>query len=65
MATEQHIESQLDGGEAAQVGMPAGVRRVVFCVLGVLLALAAYLIAVRGEALLVDIQAFGTRVWCW
>jgi hypothetical protein len=64
-ATEPHIESDLDAGDASGVRMPAGVRRAVFCILSVMLAFAAYLIAVRGEALLVDIQALGARVWCW
>lgn len=45
--------------------MPRGVR------LGLTLALAAmfmgalYLVAVRGEALLVDLAALGSRLWCF
>ena len=37
--------------------MPAGVRRAVFAVLGLALAGALYLVAVRGQALLLDLAA--------
>ncbi len=64
-AIESHIERSMDADDASGVRMPAGVRRAVFGCLGVMLILAAYLVAVRGDALLVDIQAVGARVWCW
>jgi len=42
--------------------MPASVRRALFVAVGVLLAGALYLIAVRGEALLADLSALGQRI---
>jgi hypothetical protein len=45
--------------------MPAGVRRVLLAGVGLLLAGALYLVAVRGEALLLDLSAFSQRVFCF
>jgi hypothetical protein len=45
--------------------MPPGVRRVLFAAVGILLAGALYLIAVRGEALLADLSAFSQRIFCF
>jgi hypothetical protein len=42
--------------------MPTGVRRALYILVGVLLAGALYLIAVRGEALLADLSALGQRI---
>jgi len=42
--------------------MPAGVRRALFGAVALLLAGALYLIAVRGEALLVDLSALSQRI---
>lgn len=64
MATERHIDG-LNGGAASQERMPVGVRRVMLGVLAVLAALATYLVVVRGDALLLDLQAMGSRIWCW
>jgi hypothetical protein len=61
MAREQQIEIQ----DSSHDAMPAPVRRVVLGVVGVLTALALVLVALRGEALLLDLQAIGTRVFCW
>ena len=47
------------------IGVPRMVRRVGLGVLGVLLASAAYLIMVRGEALVVDLATLGARIWCF
>jgi hypothetical protein len=47
---------------SARQAMPARVRRALFAVLGVLLAGALYLIAVRGEALLADLSALGQGI---
>jgi hypothetical protein len=44
--------------------MPAGVRWALLGVLGALIAGALYLIAVRGEALLVDLSAL-SRIFCF
>lgn len=44
---------------------PPIVRRALWAVLAVLLAGSGYLIAVRGEALLADLAALGSRVWCF
>jgi hypothetical protein len=42
--------------------MPRGVRRALYTFVGLLLAGALYLIAVRGEALLADLSALGQRI---
>ena len=44
---------------------PPAVRRVGLTILAVLLAGAAYLIAVRGDALIIDLSALGSRMWCF
>ena len=46
-------------------GAPRMVRRCVLGVVAALLAGAGYLIAIRGEALLVDLATLGSRVWCF
>jgi len=51
--------------QAGQTGSAIGVRRAVFAVIGLLIAGALYLIAVRGSAILADIAAVGARVWCF
>ena len=43
--------------------LPAGVRRALFSALGIVLAGALYLVAVRGEALLLDLAAL--RAFCF
>lgn len=45
--------------------MPAGIRFALFGVIGVVFAGALYLIAVRGEALLVDLSALSQRIFCF
>ena len=59
------METQTDLGkrDAARQLLPGGVRRALFAVLGLLLAGALYLIAVRGEALLLDLAAL--RAFCF
>jgi hypothetical protein len=42
--------------------MPARARRALFAALGILLAGALYLIAVRGEALLADLSAISQGI---
>ena len=61
MASQDHI------GEltAARAKMPAGLRWAVLGAVGVLLIGALYLIAVRGEALLVDLQGLSQRIFCF
>ncbi len=44
---------------------PRAVRYAVFGGLFVLLGSAAYLISVRGEAILVDLASMGSRAWCF
>ena len=44
--------------------MPAGVRRTLFSVIGLVFAGALYLIAVRGQALLVDLSGL-QRIFCF
>ena len=45
--------------------MPAAVRRTLFSVIGLVFAGALYLIAVRGQALLVDLSALSQRIFCF
>jgi len=61
MATtiEPQAESSRDGR------MPRGVRLGLTLGLAALFTGALYLVAVRGEALLVDLAALGSRLWCF
>ncbi len=43
---------------------PLAVRLVLWTLLGLLIAGALYLIAVRGEALLVDLSGLTSRIFC-
>lgn len=45
--------------------MPRSIRIGLTTMGGVLLLGAAYLVAVRGEAILADMAALGSRVWCF
>jgi hypothetical protein len=45
--------------------MPRGVRLGLTVALAALMTGAVYLLAVRGEALLVDLAALGERLWCF
>ena len=45
--------------------MPAAVRLTVFGVVGLLFAGALYLVAVRGQALLVDLSSLSQRIFCF
>jgi hypothetical protein len=60
MATQAHIRDTQAAGDR----MPAGVRWALLAVVGALLAGALYLIAVRGEALLVDLSTL-SRIFCF
>jgi hypothetical protein len=46
-------------------GMPLLARLALAAGLGCLLAGAAYLLAVRGEALILDLAAFSQRIFCF
>jgi hypothetical protein len=48
----------------AAAPMPGGLRRGLIAALGIVFAGALYLIAVRGEALLLDLSAIG-RAFCF
>lgn len=58
-------QARLGGKEAGRQLMPVGVRRALLAVLGLLLASALYLVAVRGQALLLDLAAFSQRIFCF
>jgi hypothetical protein len=62
-------QSQTAEGAIARAGgaerMPRGLRRLLLALLGVLLAGASYLLAVRGEALLLDLAAVSQRIFCF
>jgi hypothetical protein len=45
--------------------MPRSIRLGLTLVLAALFTGALYLITVRGEALLVDLAALGSRLWCF
>ena len=49
---------------AGRALMPSGVRRAALAAAALLLAGALYLLAVRGEALLLDLSALGQRIFC-
>ncbi len=51
-------------GEASEK-MPRSVRVGLTAAVAVLMLGALYLMAVRGEALLVDLAALGERLWCF
>lgn len=51
--------------EVADARMPRGVRLGLVVALATLMTGAIYLVAVRGEALLVDLAALGSRLWCF
>ena len=61
MALQEHIEIT----KREREGMPARLRYTVLGAVGLLVAGALYLIAVRGEALLVDIAALSGRIFCF
>ena len=44
---------------------PAAVRRGIFALVALVGLGAIYLIAVRGEAIIVDLTALAGRVWCF
>jgi hypothetical protein len=54
------IQSSDPGGRRQR--MPAGVRLTLIAAIGLLLAGALYLIAVRGEALLADLSTISQRI---
>ncbi len=55
-------DPQTNAGDAR---MPRAVRLGLILVIATLLTGAAYLAAVRGEALLVDLAVLGSRLWCF
>ena len=57
-------DTEIGERDAGRPLMPAGVRRALLAGVGLLLAGALYLVAVRGEALLLDLSAFSQRVFC-
>jgi hypothetical protein len=59
------IQGQLHPADRTRERMPAGIRRALLGVVGALFAGALYLIAVRGEALLVDLSALSQRIFCF
>jgi hypothetical protein len=60
----QTAEGAIERAGSAQ-RMPRGLRRLLLVQLGVLLAGASYLLAVRGEALLLDLAAVSQRIFCF
>lgn len=60
---ETHATHRAEGQSPER--MPRAVRFGLFIALGGLMTGAIYLLAVRGEALLVDLAALGERLWCF
>lgn len=58
-------QSQMHEAETARDTMPAAVRFALFGVVGLVFAGALYLISVRGQALLVDLQSLSQRIFCF
>lgn len=58
----EHGELERD---TARQSMPGAVRWTVLGTVGLVLAGALYLIAVRGEALLFDLSALSARIFCF
>ena len=58
---ETHTELER---EVARQSMPGAVRWAVLATVGLLLVGALYLVAVRGDALLLDLSALG-RIFCF
>jgi hypothetical protein len=58
-------QSQVHKADTARDRMPAAVRPALFGVIGLVFAGALYLIAVRGQALLVDLSALSQRIFCF
>ena len=58
-------QGEIVGERHAGARMPVGVRRSLTVLLASVLAGAAYLIALRGEALLLDLSAFSERIFCF
>ncbi len=60
------MSSTMDTPEAdATARMPRPVRVGLTLALASLMLGALYLVTVRGEALLVDLAALGSRLWCF
>lgn len=51
--------------EASEARAPLSLRRAGWAVLSLVLAGAAYLILVRGEAIVVDLSTLAGKVWCF
>jgi hypothetical protein len=57
--------TQLGRKDTGRPLLPTGVRRALLAAVGLLLASAVYLVAVRGQALLLDLSALSQRVFCF
>ena len=57
-------QSRLGQTDRRREAMPTAARRAVIAGVGVVMAAALYLIAARGDALLVDLAALG-RIFCF
>ena len=58
-------DTEIGARNAGRPLLPTGVRRALLAGVGLLLAGALYLVAVRGEALMLDLSAFSQRVFCF
>ncbi len=58
-------QSQLSRNPALPDKMPRAVRYALVGIVAALLGSALYLVAVRGQALLVDLSALSQRIFCF
>jgi hypothetical protein len=61
----QTAEGPIAEQRRAAKGMPRPLRTLLLTALGLVLAGAAYLMAARGEALIVDLAAFSKGLFCF
>lgn len=62
---EQQGDRPNDAQAASAGDTPVVARRMVLAGVALVLAGAIYLIAVRGEAILVDLSVLGAKVFCF
>jgi hypothetical protein len=65
MAQQSQTAAPSTERQARSPSMPRALRIWLWGALGALLAGAAYLLVVRGEALIVDLAAVSQRIFCF
>ena len=65
MTDRPSLEQVPQSDAAVSARMPRSVRVGLTLSLSALILGALYLVSVRGEALLIDLAALGSRIWCF